>query len=88
MSKVIEFIKNEHIVIALCTGVSIIVISLAFKRVLHIQPTGLESSLPGFAFLGFELARARKAARFWTRPLPWCILCLLITAAVIVRRLI
>ena len=54
MSKVLDFIKSPHIIIALATGISIVVLAYISKLVLP-QPIGyLPSAIPPFITVIFE----------------------------------
>jgi len=86
MSRIVEFFKNDHIQMALATGASIIILAFVFKRVLHVELSNFEDYLPGIAFVAWEVAHGKHPDSWWGRPTPWIILCFLITAAVIARR--
>jgi hypothetical protein len=90
MSKIKDFLKNDHIQVALGTGACIIILALFFKKVMQYQDVpALESALPGLALTAFEYARLknRSADRFWTRPWFWNLAMLAIVGLVILRRL-
>ena len=54
MSKIFEFLKSPHILIALATGISIIVIAYFSKRVLQQEIGYLPSAIPPFIMVIYE----------------------------------
>jgi hypothetical protein len=85
-SKLLAGIKNDHIQAATASGLCIIILALAFKKVLHVESTNLESSLPGFVFAIYESVKAKATRRIWTRPMLWNIAMLVTTGIIILRR--
>ncbi len=85
-----EFFKNDHIQLALATGASVIILAVFFKKIMHIPVPALESSLPGFVFLGFEVLREKRKSFGppWSRPWPWIVIMFAAVAVVIVRHLL
>jgi hypothetical protein len=90
MGQLREFLANDHIQIALGTGACIIIISLVFKKILMVKPTGLEQGLHGFVILAYEYLRAKKKldGTIWIHPWPWILIMLLVVALVILHRAI
>ncbi len=88
MKKVIEFLQNEHIQVALATGSAIIILALVFKRVFHVPIKGIESALPSLVFVAWEVVRAKRKDRpgIWTRPWPWIVLMYVVVALIVARR--
>ena len=90
MKKVLEYLANEHIQIALATGSSIIILAIFFKRYLEIPVPAFESALPAFVFVGFEVLteKRKQLTGPWSRPWPWILLMYLVMVLVIARRLL
>jgi len=86
MKKLIKLAKNDHIQASTVSGMCIIILALAFKKVLHAESTVLEAALPGFIFTIYESVRAKATRRILSRPLLWNLAMLLATALVIMRR--
>ena len=84
-----DFFANEHIQIALATGSSIIILSLFFKRYLEVPVPKLESALPGFVFVAFEViqAKRKKAGNSPPRTWPWILVMYAVVAVIMARHL-
>ena len=82
----VELVKNDHIQAATVTGICIIALAYVFKRVLHIEISNLENSLPGFVFTLYEAVRIKATHPLLRRPLLWNLAALLVTALIILRR--
>ena len=89
MKAIVGFFKNDHIQIAIGTGVNIIILALFFKRVLHVPVPLLESSLPAFVLFFYEFIREKGKGKkqFWSKPWFWIVMMFLVTGLVILRRL-
>ena len=85
MSKIIDFVRNDHVQTSFVSGLCIIILALAFKYLLHQKSAYLEAALPGLVFCGYEAAKAKAKSRMWTRPLLWNTAMLLVTGLVILR---
>jgi hypothetical protein len=86
-SKFMGIVTNDHIQASTVSGLCIIILALAFKKVLHEKPPYLESAIPGFIFTVYESVRSKSQKRILTRPLLWNIAMLTATAIIILRRM-
>ncbi|MBU0984428.1 MAG: hypothetical protein KKA42_11195 [candidate division Zixibacteria bacterium] len=88
MRKLIEFLRNDHIQAALVSGLCIIILALFFKKYLHMADVpAMEAAVPALAFTAWEVFNAKHRGKWFARPLFWNSIMLLITIAIIVRRL-
>ena len=89
MKKLVEFFKNDHIQISLGTGICILILAFVFKKVLHTEVKGFDTLAPSFVFLTYEgMHGAKKLTKQpWSRPWFWNMMALLVTGAVIARRM-
>ena len=88
MNTLIKIIKNDQIQVALVTGLCIIVLAVVFKRMLHLQISNIESGLPALVFFIFGGIRTKFADRFWSRPLFWNLILIIVTGVVIILRIL
>jgi len=91
MSKIMEFLKNDHIQVALMTGASIIIMSIVLKKIMHLEVSSLESGIPALIFFGFIIMAGKlgkMSKSFWSRPLFWNLMILAATAVIIILRII
>jgi len=88
MRTLVELLKNEHIQAASVSGLCIIILAVASKKILHVEMSHLESSIPGLVFTAWEVVRLKTTSRFWSRGLTWYLLMLLVTALIILRRVL
>jgi len=84
--KLIAIARNDHIQASTVSGLCIIILALAFKKVLHAESTNIEAALPGFVFTIYAGVRAKTTRRILSRPLLWNVAMLLVTGLVILRR--
>ena len=89
MGKLKKFLFDDQIQIALGTGLSIIILALFYKKVMHIDVPYLENALPGFVFLTWEgLNGKKKLTKWpWSRPWMWNVLAFAVVALIIAIRL-
>jgi len=91
MKKIIEFLKNSAIQIAITGGLSIIIQSYFYKKVLHMEMSGLLLALPGlifamYGYLSMAEIKAKKGEKVDPRvlkalkPLYWHLAIILTTA--------
>jgi len=83
MSKVVTFFKSPHILIALATGVSIIVLAFFSKRVLPEQIGYLPSSITPFTMVIFESLFQKYKDRAFMNVWYWVLLIFVLTAMII-----
>ena len=88
MNTFIKIIKNAQIQVALVTGLCIIALAVVFKRMLHLQISNIESGLPALIFVIFGGIRTKFAERFWSRPLFWNLVLIIVTGAIIILRIL
>ncbi|UCG61627.1 MAG: hypothetical protein JSV52_15165 [Candidatus Zixiibacteriota bacterium] len=86
LKRLAELLKNDHIQASTCSGACIIILALAFKKVLHQEASILENAIPGYIFTLYEAARVKAKKRIISRPLLWNIAMLLATGIIILRR--
>jgi len=88
MGKVADFFKNQHIQIACVTGACIIILAYFFKRIMHEPVPNLAAAAPGFIFAIAEGVMVKVKKGILSKVETWSILVLLVTAAIILKRLI
>lgn len=86
MNKVVAFFQNDHIKMALASGLCIVLLAIVFKKLLNLEISNLESAVPGFVFTGWEVARKNIKNEFWAKASTWGYLTILATALVIINR--
>ena len=81
---------SVHIQLAIVCGACIIVLALVFKKLLHIPVPHLEAGLLAIVFTlsGGVVGKAKFAGRTWSKAWFWALMMLLITAIIILRRLV
>jgi hypothetical protein len=86
MSKLKAFFGNEHIEVAIATGMSIIVLAYFSKRVLPEPIPYLQLAFPPFLMTLFEAAMASKRSEnaWFKKPVLWVAAIIAATIAVIV----
>lgn len=84
MSKIKEYLKNEHIQISIATGISIITLAYFSKRVLPEPLSYLSLAAPPFIATIFEaLLEKHKDKKFMNTRI-WVVLIFIATALVII----
>ena len=86
MKKVLEFLRNDHIQVAAVSALCIIILALFFKRLLQEEVPFLQAAVPGFLYMLWESTHQKIPGRFWSKPLPWNLGILLVTALIIAGR--
>ncbi len=87
MSKFLEFIKSPHILMALATGISIIVLAYFSKRVLPQEIGYLPSALPPFIMVIYESLLQKYKDRPFLNVWYWILGIFVITVIVILIHL-
>lgn len=87
MSKFFEFIKSPHILMALATGISIIVLAYFSKRVLPQEIGYLPSALPPFIMVIYESLLQKYKDRPFLNVWYWILGIFVITVIVILIHL-
>jgi hypothetical protein len=88
MSNLLRFLRNDHIQNSLMTGFCIIILTLFFKKILHIPVPLFESSFPGLMFAFYEAAREKGSQGAFSRVEPWNLATLMVTGLIMLRHLI
>ena len=87
MSKFFEFLKSPHILMALATGISIIVLAYFSKRVLPQEIGYLPSALPPFIMVIYESLLQKYKDRPFLNVWYWILGIFVITLIVILIHL-
>lgn len=83
MSKIMEYIKNDHVQGSFVSGLCIIALALYFKKVEHMKEVPyLVAAVPGYLFTLWETAKEKFKDRIWGRVFLWNILMALSTGLI------
>ena len=87
MSKIVEFFKSPHILIALATGINIIILAYFSKRMLPEEISFLSSSFPPFIMVIYESLLQKYEKHQLMNVWYWIVLIFLSTAIIILLNL-
>jgi hypothetical protein len=83
MSKLRAFFGNDHIGIAIATGISIIVLAYVSKRVLPQPLSYLQLAAPPFLMTVYEAVIAKKKDAWYCRTAYWIVAIFVATILII-----